>query len=92
MKNEIFQGEVEIEDQLEGLHAVANAANGLLDLQRVIVQGWSYGGYMALLMLARHPRVGTILKKKVKFFRLTKRSAYQKIITALNLYFYDARC
>ncbi|PAV81934.1 hypothetical protein WR25_10015 [Diploscapter pachys] len=50
-------GEVEIEDQLEGLHAVAHAANGLLDLQRVVVQGWSYGGYMALLMLARHPRV-----------------------------------
>lgn len=81
MENEIFQGEVEIEDQLEGLHAVANAANGLLDLQRVIVQGWSYGGYMALLMLARHPRVGTILKKNtLNFFDLQREAHTRKLL------------
>ncbi|ETN83788.1 peptidase, S9A/B/C family, catalytic domain protein [Necator americanus] len=30
---------------------------GMLDLSRVVVQGWSYGGYMSLLALAKYPNV-----------------------------------
>ncbi|CAD6186426.1 unnamed protein product [Caenorhabditis auriculariae] len=50
-------GVVEVEDQLEGLRIVAERCGGLLDLERVVVTGWSYGGYMALMMLAKHPNV-----------------------------------
>ncbi|VDN21904.1 unnamed protein product [Gongylonema pulchrum] len=50
-------GTVEIEDQVEGLREVAKRADGLLDLRRVAIMGWSYGGYLALLCLAKCPEV-----------------------------------
>lgn len=28
-----------------------------IDLSRVAVEGWSYGGYMALMCLARRPQI-----------------------------------
>lgn len=55
----VIQGEVELEDQVEGLQAVAGLTNGMMDLDRVIIHGWSYGGYMSLLALAKHPNVST---------------------------------
>lgn len=30
---------------------------GTIDLSRVAVEGWSYGGYMALMCLARRPQI-----------------------------------
>ncbi|EGT42231.1 CBN-DPF-3 protein [Caenorhabditis brenneri] len=50
-------GSVEVEDQVEGIQILAERTGGFMDLSRVIVQGWSYGGYMALQMLAKHPKV-----------------------------------
>ncbi|VDL74886.1 unnamed protein product [Nippostrongylus brasiliensis] len=50
-------GQCEVEDQVEGLKEVAQLMDGLLDLSRVVVQGWSYGGYMSLLALAKFPNV-----------------------------------
>jgi dipeptidyl-peptidase-4 len=44
-------GDIEVADQLTGLRAAVAA--GLADPSRVAVQGWSYGGYMALRCLAR---------------------------------------
>uniref|UniRef100_A0A8R1XYJ9 Uncharacterized protein n=1 Tax=Onchocerca volvulus TaxID=6282 RepID=A0A8R1XYJ9_ONCVO len=55
IKNKL--GTVEIEDQVEGLREVAKRTDGLLDLTRVAVMGWSYGGYLALLCLAKNPNV-----------------------------------
>jgi len=48
-------GSVEIADQVEGLEYAAKLYN--LDLKRVGLMGWSYGGYMALLGLAQRPDV-----------------------------------
>ncbi|VDM53848.1 unnamed protein product [Angiostrongylus costaricensis] len=50
-------GQCEVEDQVEGLREVAQIMDGMLDLTRVVVQGWSYGGYMSLLALAKYPQV-----------------------------------
>jgi dipeptidyl-peptidase-4 len=45
-----------LEDQVEGLHATA-ALHGFLDLSRVAIRGWSYGGYLTLAALLRRPDV-----------------------------------
>jgi dipeptidyl-peptidase-4 len=45
-----------LEDQVEGLHAVA-ADHPDLDLSRVAIRGWSFGGYLAALAVLRRPDV-----------------------------------
>jgi len=49
-------GTVEIADQVEGLHWLANKT-GYIDLTRVAIHGWSYGGYLTLMGLAQRPDV-----------------------------------
>ncbi|MFJ2576487.1 prolyl oligopeptidase family serine peptidase [Kitasatospora aureofaciens] len=46
-----------LEDQVEGLHETARLRPGLLDLGRVGIRGWSYGGYLAALAVLRRPDV-----------------------------------
>jgi dipeptidyl-peptidase-4 len=46
-------GGVEVRDQEDAVRALA--ARGLVDPKRVGVYGWSYGGYMSLMCLARAP-------------------------------------
>jgi dipeptidyl-peptidase-4 len=48
-------GTVEVEDQVDGVRWLVE--QGLADPARVGVTGWSYGGYMTLLCLARAPEV-----------------------------------
>lgn len=50
------QGQVEIEDQVEGLHFVARKF-GFIDLGRVAIHGWSYGGFLSLMGLIHKPQV-----------------------------------
>jgi dipeptidyl-peptidase-4 len=45
-----------LDDQVEALHAVAARHPGL-DLGRVAVRGWSFGGYLAALAVLRRPEV-----------------------------------
>ncbi|MEU7896481.1 prolyl oligopeptidase family serine peptidase [Nonomuraea sp. NPDC049152] len=45
-----------LEDQIEALRAAA-AAHPDLDLGRVGIRGWSYGGYLAAAAVLRHPEV-----------------------------------
>jgi dipeptidyl-peptidase-4 len=47
-------GHLEVEDQVDGVRWLA--AQGLVDPERVGVFGWSYGGYMAAMCLARAPQ------------------------------------
>jgi dipeptidyl-peptidase-4 len=45
-----------LDDQVAGLHAVA-AQHPDLDLSRVGIRGWSFGGYLAALAVLRRPEV-----------------------------------
>jgi dipeptidyl-peptidase-4 len=45
-----------LEDQVDALHAAA-AEFGDLDLSRVAIRGWSFGGYLAALAVLRRPDV-----------------------------------
>lgn len=45
-----------LEDQIDALHAAAERY-GVLDLGRVAVRGWSYGGYLAAGAVLRRPDV-----------------------------------
>ena len=45
-----------LEDQVDGLRAVAER-HGFLDLTKVAIRGWSYGGYLTLAALLRRPDV-----------------------------------
>lgn len=50
------QGQVEIEDQVEGLQYVAEKYN-FVDLSRVAIHGWSYGGFLSLMGLIQRPNI-----------------------------------
>ena len=45
-----------LDDQIDALHAVAERFGGL-DLDRVAIRGWSFGGYLAALAVLRRPDV-----------------------------------
>ncbi|MBO1413329.1 prolyl oligopeptidase family serine peptidase [Streptomyces sp. FH025] len=46
-----------LEDQISGLHEIARLRPGLLDLGRVGIRGWSYGGFLAALAVLRRPDI-----------------------------------
>ena len=45
-----------LEDQVEALERAAEE-HGVLDLDRVAIRGWSFGGYLAALAVLRRPDV-----------------------------------
>ena len=45
-----------LDDQVDALHGVADQVPGL-DLTRVAIRGWSFGGYLAALAVLRRPDV-----------------------------------
>ena len=55
MTQELF-GHIEVEDQVTGLKHAAETV-GYIDLNRVAITGWSYGGYLSLMGLAIRPDV-----------------------------------
>lgn len=52
----MFKGTVEVSDQVKGLEAAAKIFD-CIDMERVGVYGWSYGGYMSLMSLAQRPDI-----------------------------------
>jgi dipeptidyl-peptidase-4 len=46
-----------LDDQVDALHAVAAKHPDTLDLDRVAIRGWSFGGYLAALGVLRRPDV-----------------------------------
>lgn len=49
-------GQVEISDQVEALEWLAQNT-GFIDMNRVAIHGWSYGGYLSLMALAQRPDI-----------------------------------
>lgn len=49
-------GQVELADQVEVLKWLSKST-GYIDLNRVAVKGWSYGGYLALMAIAQYPEL-----------------------------------
>jgi dipeptidyl-peptidase-4 len=49
-------GDAPLEDQVDALHAAAGL-HPTLDLSRVAIRGWSFGGYLAALAVLRRPDV-----------------------------------
>ncbi|CAG8531800.1 16548_t:CDS:10, partial [Racocetra persica] len=49
-------GTVELDDQIAGLKYLSSMNMGI-DLERVAITGWSYGGYLSLMALAQHPQI-----------------------------------
>ncbi len=56
------KGTVEINDQVKGLEAAAAMFN-CIDMNRIGIYGWSYGGYMALMGLAQRPDIFKVNEK-----------------------------
>ena len=50
-------GTAPLEDQVDGLLACADQFPRLLDLERVAIKGWSFGGYLAALAVLRRPDI-----------------------------------
>jgi len=48
-------GLIEIKDQVTGLQVLIN--KGLVDPKKIVITGWSYGGYMSLMGLAQRPDI-----------------------------------
>jgi dipeptidyl-peptidase 9 len=63
-------GTVEISDQVEGL---LHCADKGVDLSRVAIQGWSYGGYLSLMAIAQR---GDVFKKALVGAPVTHWEAY----------------
>ncbi|XP_045781604.1 dipeptidyl peptidase 9 isoform X1 [Maniola jurtina] len=49
-------GQVELDDQVEVLQWLAKET-GCIDMERVAIHGWSYGGYLSLIGLATRPSI-----------------------------------
>ncbi|XP_028168187.1 dipeptidyl peptidase 9-like, partial [Ostrinia furnacalis] len=49
-------GQVELDDQVEVLQWLAKET-GCIDMERIAIHGWSYGGYLSLLGLATRPNI-----------------------------------
>jgi len=49
-------GFFEVQDQVEGVKYVSQTM-GIIDENRVAIEGWSYGGFMSLMAIAQYPGV-----------------------------------
>lgn len=49
-------GTVELADQVEVLRILAKEL-GFIDMNRIAIHGWSYGGYLSLMALVQYPEV-----------------------------------
>lgn len=53
-------GTVEINDQVMGLEAASKIFN-CINMKKVAIYGWSYGGYMALMGISQRPDIFKVI-------------------------------
>lgn len=51
-----MQGTIELSDQVEVLQWLSEKLD-FIDMERIAVNGWSYGGYLSIMALAKYPHV-----------------------------------
>ena len=56
-------GRVEIQDQILGLKAASETVD-FIDMSRVGIMGWSYGGFLSLVAIAEYPSLFKVKKKE----------------------------
>ena len=69
-------GDIEVQDQVDGVRWLV--AQGLTDSERVGIYGWSYGGYMSAMALAR---AGDVFKTAVAGAPVTHWDGYDTCYT-----------
>ncbi|KAG9352070.1 hypothetical protein JZ751_020483 [Albula glossodonta] len=57
-------GQVEIQDQVEGLEHLSSRYT-FLDMERVAIHGWSYGGFLSLMGLLQRPDIFKVAVARV---------------------------
>ena len=60
-------GEVEVSDQIAGIDFVSREF-GVIDTKRIAIEGWSYGGFMSLMALAKRSDVFKVITDKNPVF------------------------
>ena len=58
---------MELQDQIEVLQWLAGTTN-CIDVNRVAIHGWSYGGYLTLLGLAQYPNIFKVCTEMICTF------------------------
>jgi len=75
-------GTVELNDQVEVIRWLAETT-GYIDLNRVALHGWSYGGYLSLMGLIQYPdvfKVGELMRSLSLFFFFKRLNSFLKVI------------
>lgn len=72
---------MEIDDQVEGLHYIADKYK-FVDLSRVAIHGWSYGGFLSLMGLIHRPDIFKVTAENQKCLASTVRCV---IVTCVSL-------
>ena len=86
-----------LEDQIRGLHLAEANVPGL-DLSRVAIRGWSFGGYLAALAVIRRPDVftarspGLVLRVRLEVLRGTLLRVIQDLLVQLGRMRQVRRC
>ena len=62
-------GEVEVSDQIAGLDYVSKEF-GVIDRSRIAIEGWSYGGFMSLMALAKRSDVFKVISRLRKLIQI----------------------
>lgn len=73
-------GTVELSDQVEVLRLLAEKT-GYIDLSRVALHGWSYGGYLSLMGIIQYPEVFKVNLSASFFFEIVQTpSVYDSLV------------
>lgn len=77
------QGQIEIDDQVEGLHYLASQYD-FIDLDRVGIHGWSYGGYLSLMALMQRSDIFRVCSYIEYLFWWCKQNVSSNRVTSLR--------